>query len=242
MILHVLPGDAIVENFKAAGIDGEIAVCRETLVEGDVSGNTLPEFWENRARFLSPEFPDTENDYHETVVREFAKLTALQSGSEINLWFEYELFCNVNMWFCLSLVSGSTADIFRVAPVVVSEADIWNGFGRVPPDGLKKCYAARIPLSPDDIILGGDLWQAYRKADHAELERLSMSQSPAFPRLREVCQAEIAKQSRPLEIVAQIIRDGKTEFSDVFREFKTRAGVYGFGDTQVKRIYQKLLV
>ena len=53
MILHVLPGDATVETFKASSIEGDIAVCRECLVVGDVSAIHCPEFWENRARFLA---------------------------------------------------------------------------------------------------------------------------------------------------------------------------------------------
>src|SRR4051812_25223495 len=101
MILHVLPGDATVAPFKASEIEGDIAVCREALVDGDLSGETLPEFWETRARSLIGSDDRSREEYHENVVHEFAKLTALQSGSEINLWFEHELFCQANMWFCL---------------------------------------------------------------------------------------------------------------------------------------------
>ncbi len=242
MILHVLPGDATLGAFHDSGIEGEIAVCRECLVVGDVSGSTLPQFWENRARFLAEEYPDASGDYHETVVREFAKLTALRSDSQINLWFEYELFCQTNMWFCLSLLAESTADIFRVAPVKLSAENIWEGFGGLTPRDMKECFDARVKLSPDDIRLGSDLWAAYRINDHRQLEALSTIESPAFPKLREVCIAAVEKESRPGKIVGEIIHDGVSEFDEVFREFKARAGVYGYGDAQVKKIWQVLLV
>jgi hypothetical protein len=161
MILHVLPGDSLVETFNASGIEGKIAVCRECLVEGDATGATLPEFWETRARFLGGQYGETADRYHETVVREFAKLTALQSDSEVNLWFEYELFCQANMWFCLSLLASSTADIFRIAPVTLSDDKIWDGFGKMTPEDLKACFARRIKLTADDIELGTELWSAF---------------------------------------------------------------------------------
>ncbi len=242
MILHVLPGDATLGAFEDSGIEGEIAVCRECLVVGDVSGSTLPQFWENRARFLAHEYPDASDDYHETVVREFAKLNALGADSQINLWFEYELFCQTNMWFCLSLLSESTADIFRVAPFKLSDENVWEGFGGLTPHDLKECFDSRVKLSPDDIRLGSDLWTACRINDHRQLEALSMIESAAFPKLREVCIAASEKESRPKKIVGEIFRDGVSEFDEVFCEFKARAGVYGYGDAQVRKIWQGLLV
>ena len=242
MILHVLPGDATVDKFKAAGIEGEIAVCREALIEGDLSGDTLPQFWENRAKFIAGRYPEPDASYHERVVREFAKVTALQSGSEINLWFEYELFCQTNMWFCLSLLAESTVDVFRVEPVVLLDDEVWDGFGNLSPDDMKKCFAARVSLSRDDIELGANLWSAYRTDDHTELERLSEASSAAFPKLREVCRAAIEKESRPKEVIRKIIRTGENDFDKVFRDFKSKAGVYGYGDAQVRKIWQELLV
>ncbi|MEO6334473.1 MAG: hypothetical protein ABIO91_05750 [Pyrinomonadaceae bacterium] len=242
MILHFLPGDSTVGIFRSSGIEGEVAVCREALIDGDVSGETLPEFWENRARFFARDYPDAGQDYHEKVVREFAKLTALQSGSEINLWFEYELFCQANMWFCLSLLGKSTADIFRVAPVVLSEDDVWDGFANLSPEDLKKCFAGRVKMSRKEIAAGASLWSAYRAGHHEDLERLSTIESPAFPKLREVCVAAVEKESRPREILGEIVRGGTVEFDKVFREFKARAGEYGYGDAQVKKIWQSLNV
>jgi hypothetical protein len=238
MILHVLPGDATVETFKASGIEGEIAVCRECLIVGDVSGSSLSELWENRARYLSTD----RLGYQENVVREFAKLNAPGSGSEINLWFEYELFCQANMWFCLSLLAESTAEIFRVAPVTLSEAEMWDGFGSLTPDDFRECFDARVKFSRSDIELGAHLWSAFRTEDHATLEELSATESSAFPKLREACSAAIEKESRPKQIVGEIIHNGEQDFSVIFKEFRARAGEYGYGDSQVREIWQKLLV
>jgi hypothetical protein len=242
MILHVLPGDSLAKTFEKADIEGDVAICREALVDGDVSGDTLPEFWERRARHHAEDTPGAADAYHEKVVREFAKLTALQADSEINLWFEYELFCNVNMWFCLNLVKESSPRIYRVAPSTLTENETWNGFGQMSTAELKRCFAQRVELTGEDIQLGSDLWDAYRMDDHRRLDELSKTQSQAFPMLREVCVAAIEKEQRPVAVVRDAIEDGATGFDEVFVRFKTHAGVYGYGDMQVKKIWQKLLV
>ena len=119
MKIHVLAGDALAESFKNCAIEGEIIVCRECLVEGDVKAASLEEFWQTRAAFITNNYGEKEEEYFQNSVSEFEKLKALAtSDTEVNLWFEFELFCQVNLWFCLYLLQESKAKIFRVAPIV----------------------------------------------------------------------------------------------------------------------------
>src|SRR5215218_1547267 len=101
MKIHVLAGDALAADFKNAGFEGEIIVCRECLVEGDARAENLEDFWRVRAGFIKTTYGETEEKYFAGVVGELEKLTNLAPGAEANLWFEYELFCQANMWFCL---------------------------------------------------------------------------------------------------------------------------------------------
>ncbi len=241
MKIHVLAGDALAEDFKNCAIDGEIIVCRECLVEGDVKAASLEEFWQTRARFITNSYGGNEADYYQKVVSEFEKLKNLASPeAEINLWFEYELFCQTNLWFCLYFLGESQAKIYRVAPSVREESEIWKGFGNLTTQDLEKCFAERVELTEKDIRLGADLWKAYQNADYATLERLSETESQSFPYLKEVCRAEIEKNSRPRKVLQGIIAGGKTDFAEIFPEFSARAGVYGFGDSQVQRILAEI--
>lgn len=236
MIYHVLPGDSLAAEFKKTEIDGEVIVCRECLIVGDIDAETLPEFWEQRAQFILFEYGEDEIEYHDKVADELARLSDLGAGDVVNLWFEYELFCSVNLWFCLSLLSETNATVYRIEPAVLSEEDRWNGFGRLNAADLRECFAARTALTTDDIARGTDLWNAYRKNDHDRLKQLSAAASPAFPHLNEVYEAAIERHTRPAEILAEIEFEGKTEFDDIFAEFTRRAGVFGLGDLQVRRL------
>lgn len=235
MKLHVLPGDSLTERFKQTGIEGEIAVCRECLIEGDVKADSLDEFWTVRASFLGRTYGETDHSYVENVAAELKKLQELHTGDEVNLWFEHELFCQANMWFCLSLLGETKANVFRIEPL---NAEVWKGFGNLEAEELTACFSVRKQLSPSDIELGGNLWKAYQNSNHAKLLRLSKTGSDRFPYLEEVCRAETEKATRPLQILADIKETGISEFPEIFEEFSSRAGVYGFGDSQVKRLLQ----
>ncbi len=241
MKIHVLAGDALAENFKNGAIDGEIIVCRECLVEGNLKAASLEDFWETRAEFITESYGASKADYFSGVVGEFERLKNLASvRAEVNLWFEYELFCQVNLWFCLYNLRESDAKLFRVAPVVRKSEEIWKGFGKLGTEDLEKCFARRVEFTEEEISLGANLWNAYQNADYQSLEKLSETKSACFPYLKEVCRAEIEKNSRPKEILQGIIANGKSDFAEIFPEFSNQAGVYGFGDAQVKRIMSEI--
>lgn len=240
MIYHVLPGEAQVEEFKKTGIEGELIVCREVFVTGPIDAENIDEFWDERAKFILAEYGEDEIVYHETVADELAKLGDLTKDDEVCLWFEYELFCSVNMWFCLWMLSDTGATIYRVEPIGLEVENRWDGFGKFESDDLKACFEMKTKLSEADIALGSALWQAYRRKKFTELKALANSASDAFPYLGEVVAAAIQQDIEPLEVVRAITSGGETEFGKIFAEFKKRAGVYGYGDLQVQRIMDGL--
>lgn len=240
MIYHVLPGDSLVEEFRKTKIKGEIIVCREALISGPVDAETLDEFWQQRARFILAEYGDDEIEYHEKTAAELDKLTELTSDDEVNLWFEYELFCSVNMWFCLSLLNETGATVFRVEPIGLDEEKRWDGFGHFVADDLMACFEMRHKLSNSDVDLGAELWKAYRHKDELKLKELGVNENAAFQCLSEVVAAANERDIQPLEILRAITSKGETDFGKIFGEFKKRAGVYGYGDLHVQRLLDEL--
>ena len=53
MTYHILNGDALVDRFVTTGIEGEVVIARECLIEGDLSGKDLEEFFKVRAAYLA---------------------------------------------------------------------------------------------------------------------------------------------------------------------------------------------
>lgn len=236
MIYHVLPGDAQVEEFRKTGLDGELIICREAFVVGPIGSKEINEFWDERARFVLSEYGEDAIAYHEKVADELLRLGEATAGDEVNLWFEYELFCSVNLWFCLEQLKGSGAEIFRVAPSNATPDDVWKGFGTYSADDLSACFELRIPFSEGDAEIGSRLWNAFAHRDPEELRSLGEYRSPCFPFLKEVCEAAAEVDKRPAAIVSELKAEGRDDIESIFPEFQKRAGVFGFGDLQVQKL------
>ena len=189
MVYNILNGDSLAYSFPDAKIEGEIIVVREGLIDGELSGDNLHDFWQSRARYMRI----TETEYNNSVVKEFEKIMNAPDNSEFNLWFEYDLFCQVNMWFVISIINSLSIKkmVFAVFTSYLDKTNkqFWNGFGLAKTDELKVCYADRIPLSEADIHFGQELWKAYKNGKLEELTNLSKHQSSPFQYLQEVVNA-----------------------------------------------------
>ncbi len=240
MKYHVLPGDAVAEKFAETGIEGEIIVCRECLVDGDVKAENPADFWNVRAEFIEKSFGEPRGKYFQTVVAEFEKLENVSSDAQVNLWFENELFCQTNLWFCTSLLEDSGAEIYRVAPISENENELWSSFGGNDAEDLRRAESAKIKFAAQDLKLGADLWRSFQNSHHAALERLAQTESDCFPHLAAFCRAAAEIKTRLPEILREISNEKHSDFAEIFAEFSSRAGVYGFGDAQVKRILAEI--
>ena len=247
MIYHILNGGSLAESFPSANLDGEIIVDHEALIEGDLQGTELAEFWKTRAAYIG--IPTAE--YYDKVVTEFDKILNAPDNSELNLWFEFDLFCQVNMWFVLSLIAD--LPIRKTVYAVYSsflprdDKNFWNAFGPATSDQLIQSFNDRIFLTEMDIQFGKKLWKAYKNANLTELKSLSKNQSPSFPYLHEVVDAHIdrfpkkGEKGRPEKVLEEIMHGHPADFHIVFREFWKRESIYGFGDVQLKHLYDKVL-
>lgn len=227
MNYHILNGDALAQGFN---LDGEIIVCREAFIEGELGTESLEDFWKVRAEFIGKS--DNDDSYFEKVKGEFDKLNNLKPDDEVNLWFGDEAFCQVNLWFCLQLLADKNANVFRVFP----DSDNWNCVFH----NLEKCFENRQKLTIEDLQISKQLWKAFSSEDFEALKELGETESKGFLRLDEVCQALIEKNERPKEILREIVETGEKDFGKIFLQFRNQASIYGFGDSQVKNLLKSI--
>lgn len=247
--LHLLNGDQLAQQLQGASYFQTHLVFREALIVGPVKNQSLDAFWKIRSEFIVTSYGTTAEEYNQKTISEIERLQQLPTNTEVCLWFENDLFCQVNLWFLLSLLADMPKlKLFRVFPPVSPTEDRWVGFGSADLVSLGDCYQARIPLTISDLALGKALWQAYSSQDWDVFNSLSFQSSPCFPSLEEVCQAQLdrlpgaAGLGKPERILHGILSTGVTDFSLIFREFNRQAGIYGFGDLQVKAMLNSLFV
>ncbi|MFT5917401.1 MAG: hypothetical protein ACJAWV_001727 [Flammeovirgaceae bacterium] len=154
---HILNGDSLKQQFPKS-IRGELIVARECLVDGNVKGSNLAELFDSRAQFISQHYDGfSQQDYYENTVPEFTKMQTIASESEICLWFEDDLFCQVNLWFVLHLlrISGQENPISLVRPRIHTQ----YGFGGLSESELISIYENRVLLKQIDEL--AKLWLFY---------------------------------------------------------------------------------
>lgn len=240
---HILNGDALRERFPRS-ITGVRIVAREALVDGPVAAATLPDFWRLRAAFLSTSYGGTIDDYLSNTRAEFEKIRQIPPRSSINLWFEDDLFCQVNCWFVAYLIRKwvTQPSVFLVRPAVHTA----YGFGGLDEAALQDRYQQSIPVA--DLEAFAELWQHYQQHDDKALFRLAQRLVPAYPFILPAVQAHLDRRpaadtpGRPRAALLAIIEElGTDAFGPVFSTFCQRESIYGFGDLQVKRIFDDII-
>jgi len=240
---HILNGDSLREQFPK-NIQGEIIVAKECLVDGSVKGNNLIDFFRTRAKFISTNYDGyEEQDYFENAVPEFQKMQNIPDNTDINLWFEDDLFCQVNFWFIINLLSKSHQNnqFFLIRPKLHDQ----YGFGGLNQLELISIYKNRLALTEFDTLT--KLWKSYQINDTEKLINTANELKELFPFILSAVRAHIARiptknnPGRPVQSLMKIMNELKTEeFGPVFREFNKRENIYGFGDLQVKRLFDEI--
>lgn len=239
IIFHITNGYFLADDLRKTSIEGEIIVCREALVSGNLKAESLEEFWKIRAKSISEDYNILPESYYEKSVSEFEKILNIPEGSEVNLWFEDDLFCQVNLWFCISLLSeNKDLKLYKIFPHTGIENHC-KGFDDSDKSDLKKSLEFRVLFNEDDIELAENLWKAYKNNDIDSLKQLSKNQSNCFHFLNEVIDAYI--NIKPEDFIKNQIENGLTDFDLVFKEFQEEFGIFGLGDLQVRKIYEKVL-
>ena len=239
-VYHVLNGDALKDQLPV-DIGGDIYVARECLVEGSVAGDSFDEFIATRIDHLC-ENDDERVEYVANTKSQFEQIAGIPDGASVALWFEDDLFCQVNLWFVCSLIVKKDLEVSLVRP---TGSNLRYGFGGLSPKGLVDAFEQRVVLSPEDIHNLSRLWVLYREHDLGGLTRLAESMKDSLPFVYPAVQAHCDRfqpdgsPGRPEMALQAIIRETEdADFGHIFREFSMRESIYGFGDTQVRNLYE----
>ena len=240
---HILNGDALKSQLVEQG--GQQIVLRECLIEGDTKGGSMEEVFKSRTLFFENTYGIKEQEYQETSIKEISKIASINTPSIINLWFENDLFCQVNCWFAVSILNqlDHKHQVYLVSPISKS----WKGFGELTPDQLRASYDNRKELSREEQRRINTLWKAFQQSDWELLRENAKQLRHVIEQIEEVVESHIARfpkkdqPGRPQQSIQNIIADlGEADFGKVFQAFCEKEGIYGFGDLQVKRIMEEM--
>lgn len=172
-ILHITNGDSTTNYLKSLKFEGEFITWREMLCEGKTSIDVGSEtFWKTRFEFLKSSYKVTKKTFIDFTLKEYRNLCQKSEQKEIVLWFEYDLFCQINMIAIISWLKRyrKGEKITLVCSGDVEGSDIKLGLSELNKKQLKEHYKNRVELSQDDIEYADYVWQLYCSDSPLRLE------------------------------------------------------------------------
>lgn len=243
-MIHILNGDALRDRFPPA-LAGPRIVVRECLVDGPVDGVTPEELFPLRTQFLAKAYGSSPEFYQQYVIPEYQKIRSIPADAEVCLWFEDDLFCQVNAWFVAALLDAlpHAIKLYWVSPT----ADIQYGFGGMAQEDLLAAFRQKQLLRADDLANLATLWPAYQHQDFSAMLQLALALQPILPLLPTAVAAHIQRfpadgsAGRPENALRRLREELNTShFGRVYQAFCQQEAIYGFGDLQVRRIWDSL--
>ena len=172
-LLHITNGDTTTLQLKNLNFKGDIITWREMLCEGKTSVDVGSEsFWKTRFDFLKSSYKVTKRKFIDYTLKEYRNLCNQKKQDEIVLWFEYDLFCQVNMLAVISWLKRyrKNHQISLVCSGKVTNSEKLLGLSELSTTQLKDHFKKRILLTQDDIEYADYIWQLYCSDSPLQLE------------------------------------------------------------------------
>ena len=249
--LHILNGESTLNSFKQSKIDGHVFVWHEVLCEGptrfDISSD---EFWSVRSEFVTESFETTKEEFQNKVIFPFKKLEEeITQYTEIILWFEYDLFCQINMIALLSWLKDLQLQ-GQISLICVGEtegSDILKGLGELPPTIYPYLLQKRVKLNTRELTHAQDAWEAYCSEYPDDLYNFVLLKMEEFQYLPAALECHL-KRFPFLDSGLNEIEKKAIELYQSSRGEKTKTvgqllkwdAHYGFGDLQYFKVLKYL--
>ena len=247
--LHITNGDSLTNYLRELDFTEDILTWREMLCEGP----TVPlidseEFYNKRRLFLAEYYSINPSDYN--LSESIATLNNTEEYDEINLWFEYDLFCHINLIAVISLMHQKeiSKPLYLICSGRVEGEKDLKGLPELSPEEINTHYQNRVLLTKGDIDLAITLWRTYCGKDH-NIFKPYITKNSNFKYLTNCLKAHLKRfpnQKTGLsaieENILKLIKEKNIKSEHHLLGYCLNyQGYYGFGDIQFRRMANKLI-
>ncbi|MEA1785408.1 DUF1835 domain-containing protein [Arenibacter sp. GZD96] len=249
--LHITNGDVFTQKLKSLNFKGDIITWREMLCEGKTETNVGSEsFWKTRFDFLHKTYKISKNWYVEKTLKEYRSLCNHKQQDQIVLWFEYDLFCQINMLAVLSWLKNHRkyAEIYLACSGKIDESNTLYQLSDLTDNQILELHNNKVLLTQDDIEYADYVWQLYCSDNPIRIQNLTDFEGFQFEYLSDALRAHLMRfpsiknglnrvEHNILDLAVSKKPKSKTELMSTVLG---NQGLYGFSDTQYERIVTKL--
>ena len=249
--LHIVNGDSLTEQMQELNLPGEVVTWRELLCEGPTLQEINSEFFKLRKKFLRKTYNISSDNYEERFVAEVKKLKTFNDYDDVVLWFEFDLFCHINMLAAISCLSEKEkkTPISLVCSKKLEGEKEHKPLSQLSLDELKNHHQNRIHLNTEDIEVANLIWELY--CGNNPLKLKPQIKTPTnFEYLSSCIRAHVERFPNSITGINSLERNvlKLIENHDIKSQHHLLGyalqyqGYYGYSDNQMERLIDKLSI
>jgi hypothetical protein len=231
-MLHITNGDSAVPGIEATGVGGDVIAWRDVLHEGPLPGDVdAAGMRAVRAGFLADQgWGDEASIEAEMRARDERLQTALGRDEVVVLWFEHDLYDQLQLLQILDAVDGAADAVEAILPD--------RFLGAMAPEELSALWKERAPVRSDQVALAGFAWEAVRAPGPQGIEALLNTHTAALPHLGPALRRHLEELpgvgdglGRSERQALEALRDGPRSAFEVFVATQRAEEAAFLGDT-----------
>jgi len=251
--LHILNGDSTRSILEQSGIEGDVVVWREMLCEGSLQKEVGSDrFWMDRYAYFENELGVDRIEYYDKSISEIVKLEDVSNYTDVVLWFEFDLFCQVNLLaLCTYLLDNyvKKSNYYLICTGKVGGKDQLQSLSDFSSSEFNDLFNNKVPLSKSNLEFSKECWTIYVENDVNKLKNFNFNQSSKFQYLKFAIDQHLLRfptknglnqiENKILEIINSTVLTEK----EIVREllvWQQKETVYGFGDLQYFQYLKKI--
>ena len=252
-VVHIVNGDNTAQILTKSALEGDVVVWREYFCEGELLKDIgSDDFWRARYSFFEEEYGIGKLEYFDRSIKEIIKLDDLPKNSEVVLWFEYDLFCQINLLAaCAILLKNFRKDLnyYLVCVGKISGKERLQTLSDFLPNEYHSLFENKVKLSKNDLNFAKRCWDIFAENKIEEFSNFSFNQNAKFPYIQNAINQHLQtfpSQNGLNQIenkILEVINDGvfsENEIISALLVWQQQETVYGYGDLQYINYLKKL--
>lgn len=242
--LNITNGDSAVDVMQRGGISGDFLPWRDVLHEGPVPANlSLQALSEVRASYIADCGWATLTEAKKNFAERDERLKAFRAYSKVILWFEHDLYDQLQILQILDWFSGQAQKNTTLTMICTDQY-----LGMIPPEKITDLWSYEKDITAAQLILATKAWAAFRESTPELWAALLNENTEILPflngavlRLLEEYPSLKNGLSRTAQKALEIIGAGETCPIKIFKQYRETEERLFLGDWSFWRILNTLL-
>ena len=181
-LMHVTNGESAGNTLRQTTLGGAVLPWQDVLHAGPVPAVPRRELLRLRAGFLADAGWGSRRAILGSLERRDAQLLrAFRDGIEVVLWFEHDLYDQLQLLDVLSLAHGAEATPELVVVGSFPGKPSFRGLGELTADELETLWPERRRASAETLEAAAEAWDAFRAPEPSALAELAHGEQPELP-------------------------------------------------------------